>query len=311
VTCHDLDAFACVMTPASAPQPWLLRQAVSRTMDGLRRAAAVVCVSHSVRDALIQRGLAASERTVVVANGVHPAFMGDPPPNDRADADRLLDGAAGRRATVDLLHVGIPVERKRIDVALRVLARLRTARRDARLVRVGGALPPGMRELARRLGVFDHVVELPFLSPGVLAAVYRRAGVLLVPSDREGFALPIVESLACGTPVIARRVGALPEIIREGTDGFFGDDPAQLAFVVDGVDGLDRAEIRRSVVDRFSAQRMTDAYERLYRRRLEREIPRELRAIAVAGDRPSGDATESLAAVAPVGVAGTRGPSGA
>jgi glycosyltransferase involved in cell wall biosynthesis len=211
VTCHDLDAFACVMTPASSPQPWLLRQAVSRTMDGLRRAAAVVCVSRSVRDAVIQRGLAAPETTVVVANGVHPAFMGDPPPNDRAEADRLLDGAAGRRATVDLLHVGIPVERKRIDVALRVLARLQTGRRDARLVRVGGALPPSMRELARRLGVFDRVVELPFLSPGVLAAVYRRAGVLLVPSDREGFALPIVESLACGTPVIANDLPVLHE----------------------------------------------------------------------------------------------------
>lgn len=211
VTCHDLDAFACVMTPGSAPQPWLLRRAVSRTMDGLRRAAAVVCVSHSVRDAVIQGGLAAPESTVVVANGVHPAFTGDPSPNDRAAADRLLAGATGRGATVDLLHVGIPVERKRIDVALRVLARLQTERRDARLVRVGGALPPSLRELARRLGVFDHVVELPFLSPGVLAAVYRRADVLLVPSDREGFALPILESLACGTAVIASDLPVLHE----------------------------------------------------------------------------------------------------
>ena len=53
----------------------------------------------------------------------------------------------------------------------------------------------------------------------------------------EPFGLVSIESLATGTPVIARRVGALPEIIREGVDGFFGDDAAAMAFYADRLGG--------------------------------------------------------------------------
>jgi glycosyltransferase involved in cell wall biosynthesis len=86
----------------------------------------------------------------------------------------------------------------------------------------------------------------------------------------EPFGLVVIESLAAGTPVLGRRVGALPEIIREGVDGFFGDDVEHLAFFVDRVGTLDRAAIRESVVDRFSATRMADAYEGVYERAIER-----------------------------------------
>ena len=86
----------------------------------------------------------------------------------------------------------------------------------------------------------------------------------------EPFGLTAIEALACGTPVLGRRVGALPEIIREGIDGYFGDDVEQLAFLADRVDGLDRAEIRRSVLERFSAGRMADGYEAVFRRTLAR-----------------------------------------
>ena len=84
----------------------------------------------------------------------------------------------------------------------------------------------------------------------------------------EPFGLVAIESLACGTPVIARRVGGLTEIIRDGVDGFFGDDVTQLAFSVPRVEELDREAIQASVIERFSAERMADGYEALYRRML-------------------------------------------
>lgn len=92
--------------------------------------------------------------------------------------------------------------------------------------------------------------------------------VLMPGSWPEPFGLVAIEALACGAPVLARRVGGLEEIIRDGVDGFFGDDVTELAFRVDAVADLDRAAIRASVIDRFSAARMADGYEALYARML-------------------------------------------
>lgn len=210
VTCHDLDAFGCLLDPARTPRPVLFRRAVMRTMRGLQRAARVVCVSRAVCEELIAAGVVERSRTLVVPNGIHPAFTAAPDEGADAEAARLL-GAPGRDGALDLLHVGIPIPRKRIDVALDVLARVRRTVPSARLIRVGGPLPADSRALAARLGVAEHVVQLPFVPPQLLAAVYRRASALIVPSDREGFALPVAEALACGTPVLANDLPALRE----------------------------------------------------------------------------------------------------
>ncbi len=107
--------------------------------------------------------------------------------------------------------------------------------------------------------------------------------IVMPGSWPEPFGLVAIEALACGTPVLTRRVGALPEIVREGVDGFFGDDAAQLAFLVDRIAPLDRREIRRSVLERFSAARMADDYERIYARRLRGAGRDDLVAIPVNG----------------------------
>lgn len=105
------------------------------------------------------------------------------------------------------------------------------------------------------------------LSSGERDLLYAACHATLMPGNwPEPFGLVAIESLACGTPVVARRVGALPEIIREGFDGYFGDDPQQLAFHVADVARLDRAAIRSSVLERFSATHMADGYLDVYRR---------------------------------------------
>jgi glycosyltransferase involved in cell wall biosynthesis len=100
-------------------------------------------------------------------------------------------------------------------------------------------------------------------------ALFARSHAVLMPGSwPEPFGLVAIEALACGTPVIARRVGGLGEIIRDGVDGFFGDDVTEMAFMVERVPTLDREAIRRSVIQRFSASRMADGYEALYARML-------------------------------------------
>jgi glycosyltransferase involved in cell wall biosynthesis len=100
-------------------------------------------------------------------------------------------------------------------------------------------------------------------------ALFARSYAVLMPGSwPEPFGLVAIEALACGAPVIARRVGGLDEIIRDGIDGFFGDDVTEMAFMVERVGTLDRDAIRASVIDRFSARRMADGYEALYARML-------------------------------------------
>ena len=64
----------------------------------------------------------------------------------------------------------------------------------------------------RELGLTDAIVVLPMLDRATLAAVYRRSALLLMPSEREGFGLPVLEALACGTPVVASDIEALREV---------------------------------------------------------------------------------------------------
>jgi glycosyltransferase involved in cell wall biosynthesis len=89
------------------------------------------------------------------------------------------------------------------------------------------------------------------------------ATVMLGPWP-EPFGLVAIESLATGTPVIARRAGALTETIEHGVDGFLVDDLKEAALAVDMVRDLDRRAIRERALERFSPGRMADQYEQVY-----------------------------------------------
>lgn len=82
----------------------------------------------------------------------------------------------------------------------------------------------------------------------------------------EPFGLSVIEAMACGTPVIASRRGSMPELIEDGVTGFIVDDLKQAAAAVERIGEIDRAVVRRVVADRFSVDRMADAYLALYRR---------------------------------------------
>jgi glycosyltransferase involved in cell wall biosynthesis len=250
VTCHDLDAFRCLLEPQAEPRSTMFRAMTRRVLEGFQRAARVACDSRATRDELLAHALLPPERLVVIPNGVHPAFTQQPNATAEREAARLLGANGDARAStsetangftsdaanettndfashaanettkdsasVDLLHVGSTIQRKRVDVLLRVFAAVRKEFPRARLVRVGGALTREQESLAARLGVRASVLSLPVLSPETLAAVYRRAALTLLPSEREGFGLPLVESMACATPVVASDLAVLREVGVEG-----------------------------------------------------------------------------------------------
>ncbi len=92
-----------------------------------------------------------------------------------------------------------------------------------------------------------------------------RARALVFPIDwPEPFGLVMIEALACGTPVIARACGSVPEVVLDGRTGFVVDTLEEMEAAAKAVDRIDRAECRRDVVRRFSVERMVDSYESIY-----------------------------------------------
>lgn len=207
VTCHDVDAFRPLMGERSASL--LPKRLARRVLAGLRAARRVVCDSQATRSELVAHQLVASDRLSVVPPGAHPACSALPNPAADGQVAALL-GAPGE--FLEVLHVGTTVERKRIDLVLEIIAAVAEQRPDVRLVRVGGPLTAAQQRQATALGIAGRMVELPFLDRAALAAVYRRAALVLMPSEREGFGLPVVEALACGTPVVASDIPALREV---------------------------------------------------------------------------------------------------
>ncbi|HEX7088087.1 MAG TPA: N-acetyl-alpha-D-glucosaminyl L-malate synthase BshA [Vicinamibacterales bacterium] len=161
---------------------------------------------------------------------------------------------------------------KRIDAVVDVFARVRAAR-PARLVLVGdGPELPGAQARLRQLGL-DADVEIAGERLDVVD-VLSGAAVFLLPSATESFGLAALEAMACEVPVVASRVGGLPEVIDDGEAGFLHapEDIEGMAHSVGRL--LDDEELRQRMgtagrwiaVERFSTEKIVPQYEEAYGR---------------------------------------------
>jgi glycosyltransferase involved in cell wall biosynthesis len=201
---------------------------------------------------------------------------------------RLADAPFGKDRTDALCFVGRVVPEKGIVEAIEVAKATGRSLKIAAKVAAGGVereyydevFYPALKAAGKSI---EYLGEISQAERDQLFA--ESHAVLMPGSWPEPFGLVAIEALACGTPVIARRSGALPEIVRDGIDGFLGDDVTAMAFKVDRVADLDRAAIRESVIDRFSVERMTDGYEAIYREELgERRPVPVMHTLASAAD---------------------------
>jgi glycosyltransferase involved in cell wall biosynthesis len=265
VFCHDLDAFRSILDPAREPR-WLPFRMMTKTLlAGLQRAAIVF---HSTRETGRRlEAFVAPHKLVYAPYGIAAEYKPDFDPNDGAD-----EALASLNGAPFILHVGSAIPRKRIDVLFDVFARLREKMPELRLVQQGGTLTPEQKDQARRLKIDGLILQPPKMSRVTLAGMYRRASAVLLPSDAEGFGLPVIEALACGAPVVASDIATTREVGGEVTTFVkVADVDAWVAAVSDvlvrnGKDDSQRAK-RIAHAQTFSwrahAQIILDAYRSL------------------------------------------------
>jgi len=195
-----------------------------------------------------------------------PAAAGDPPSFARA-----FDVAGPF-----LLFVGRLASNKGLLDLVESFARLARDDPTATLVLVGadGGMAAAVDTRARARGVAERVRRVGFVEdPALLAAAYREARALVLPSEYEAFGLVLLEALAEGTPVVASRVGGIPEIVEDGGSGLLvpprSPDDLYAALARLWADPDLRRRLgstgRTAVVPRFTWDGLADRLDRIYR----------------------------------------------
>jgi glycosyltransferase involved in cell wall biosynthesis len=195
-----------------------------RILDVLHGADAIVTVGQDLKAKMVELGVP-RHHIHIVPRGVNTDQFG---PGDRAEARRRLGlPLTGRK----LLWVGRMVPVKGLDVLLDACARLRDREEDFHLYLVGyGPVQKALEADCRARGLATAVSFVGTVLPDRLGDWYRAADLTVLPSRSEGVPNVLRESLACGTPFVASRVGGVAELAREPW-GFLVNpgDPAHLA----------------------------------------------------------------------------------
>jgi glycosyltransferase involved in cell wall biosynthesis len=238
----------------------------------------LVAVSPEVRDELVDLDVAPAEKFSVIRLGIDL---------DRRIVEADSDGSELRRAfgvperAFVVGWIGRMTAIKHLPVVLAAFARLRERGTDARLVLVGdGPDREAIEQRAHDLDIARFTLSLGYQRD--IAPYYGLFDALLLPSGNEGTPVVAIESLAAGTPVVATRVGGVPDVVSDGVDGFLAE--------VDDVDGLTRAlerlaqdpgllermgrAGRERTIPRYRVERLVDEVDALYRELLaERGLP--------------------------------------
>jgi glycosyltransferase involved in cell wall biosynthesis len=232
----------------------------------LARAARVLVPSEYTRSTLRERFGTAASKIVVLPGAADPFFFETPAREEiEAMKRRFGDGEF-------FLYVGALAPLKNLTALAEAFARLRprTPARRTRLVLVGQ--PAGrywersLRPLIERLDLADAVVVEPYVDDSMLRSLYRSATAFILPSIAEGFGLPVLEAMACGTAVVVSRIPALCEVAGDAALHVDPHDPEELALTMERL--LVEPALRAALIERGLARAASFSWERTARRTL-------------------------------------------
>ena len=227
------------------------------------RSDGVTAVSESLKGDTY-RGLPVSRDIRVIPNFLDCSI------HHRVDATQLRERLAPAGHAV-VIHVSNYRPVKRIPAVVEVFARIRKAR-PATLVLVGDGpeLTHGL-EIARDLGVGDDVRAVG--EQGDVRSFLSASDIFLLPSATESFGLAALEAMSCEVPVIASRVGGLPEVIETGVTGFLHEPDDLDGMAATALSLLSDPQLHRRigvggrnvVQRRYCSERIVPLYEKFYR----------------------------------------------
>jgi glycosyltransferase involved in cell wall biosynthesis len=208
--------------------PHILLRLNALIKKGLRSARRIICVSQCTLDLTADLFHLDRERMHVVHNGVAPQYR----PQAKAAARAAMAERHGLQRPY-LLYVGKLETRKNIVRLLEAFDRFRRETRDDALLVLAGARSPmsvGIDETIERLRLVGDVREMGYVPDADLPALYGGARMFVFPSLWEGFGIPAIEAMACGTPVLTSNLSALPEVCGDAAllvDPYDPDDIAR------------------------------------------------------------------------------------
>jgi len=223
VVVHDIGVVDC---PADRGETdFLTHRAVLASFKGMRHASRIVADSQFTRTRLIALVPELAAKVSVIGCGVSQKFLGVP--MDRAAARARIEQSLGRQLPAKLiLYVGTERPRKNMGLLLNAVAAVLAVDAGVGFIKAGSAGGDAFRghtqQYLKRLGLHtdERVVFFDGVDDELLVDLYTVADVFVSASLYEGFGLPILEAMACGTACVVTRAGALEEIVR-GSDGGF------------------------------------------------------------------------------------------
>jgi glycosyltransferase involved in cell wall biosynthesis len=250
VTMYDLIP---LLYPQHLPHRWTAWIFRATASLAVRRAKHLIAISESTKRDLVRLLSAPESKITVTPLAADQRFL----PLDRQEWQNAISAYGLPERYI--LYLGINKPHKNLPFVVQVFHELRT---DAKLVLAGKEDPryPQVREEARRLRLGERVVFLGDVPEKDLSPIYNGAEVFVFPSLYEGFGLPVLEAMACGTPVVCSNSSSLPEIVGNAAISL---DPADTgAWVAALTEVLESEELRAELrkrgleqAERFSWQK--------------------------------------------------------
>lgn len=203
---------------------------VRRAVRELHAATRIIAVSESTRRDLIDLCGVPPDRVRVVHNGHGGEFRPLDANQSRARIEREL-GVGGRF----VLHVGTLEPRKNLTNLIAAFAQVRLAGADRHRLVLAGADGWGSASIHRAAvahGIAASVRFVGCVAADLLPALYAAADVVVYPSLHEGFGLPVLEAMACGTPVVAANRAAIPEVAGDAALLVDPENPEEIAAAI-------------------------------------------------------------------------------